>query len=577
MQALLCASPRLHPADRDFLTPVPMNGEQDHLERLPRVETPEATFERTRQTQERRPPVDLVVSLSSLFFWHIHPWFAFLDIQHVYVEMGSSEDPTLLQYALFGVSLPYSFDSRLDQKSSDSYWKYSKRRIFMESLEEPSYSSLEALIVLALDLSGMTNGPQVWGVLTVAIKLAAQLRNVGGLVFRTSVPDNATESLGEMDKICRQKLFWALYTLDCYITLTTGHSSDLRDDLISHFLATRPQIWPKTSIPKGIVDHMALFPTIISGYHLELLDISRKVHQVHINHAALRDDKESSFPWLDQFQKCSAELIEWAHSLPSCLYFSNIKDMRRPSMIRMLPSLVMLHAFYHALVIHLHGLLSHSTYAAPQSPPSEDDRRESQSRCLHSISVLIDIVSEWMDKIGDKLGWPLAWSMWVAVRYLLVHESSGGNSQVGNITTMLNFLRKMGRYWQISGKYWRLLRQAFVELQTKGTSNQRRLQGILQFVTDLRVSTSDLEDQFRVDPVLHSGRATQVQTAVTCEDGSLNAPVQGRQGVQGVLSDDTYFSDNWFQAPLFASSAYLQDFPAVSPEGNGCLQYGGTG
>ena len=144
---------------------------------------------------------------------------------------------------LFGVALPYSFDSRLDKVSSDSFWKYSKRRIFVDVLEEPSYSSLEALTVLNLDLSSMTHSAQVSGPLAVATRLALQLGNTDGLMFRTSADVQTHETFSRRDITFRQRLFWAIYALDSWICITTSSISTLSNLQMQQFLPTRDAVW----------------------------------------------------------------------------------------------------------------------------------------------------------------------------------------------------------------------------------------------------------------------------------------------------------------------------------------------
>ncbi|KAF5675538.1 positive regulator of purine utilization [Fusarium heterosporum] len=237
---------------------------------------PAATWTRTQAIKERIPPPDLVLSLSSLFFRHIHPWLPFLDPRRVFSDIATQDEPTLLCYALFGVSLPFCFDSRLDQASSDAFWKYSKRRIFVEALEEPSYSSLEALTILTLDLSGITNGPQCWGALAIVTKLAVQLRDAGGRSLRVSTEEGPRH-------VSRWRLFWAIYALDCYITITTGHPSVLLDCHVHHFLPTQTFTWnegqstPTPSQSAEPSSPTSLTPSIIFNYKLDLLSLSRKI------------------------------------------------------------------------------------------------------------------------------------------------------------------------------------------------------------------------------------------------------------------------------------------------------------
>ncbi|KAF3402338.1 hypothetical protein DPV78_003788 [Talaromyces pinophilus] len=469
--------------------------------RPPVDEVPGPTSQRTRQTHERQPPTDLVMSLTSLFFRHIHPWFPFLDIQRVCIAMSASDEPTLLHYALFGVSLPYSFDSRLDQKSSDSFWKYAKRQILLEVLEEPSFNSLEALTVLILDLSGMTTGPQVWGPLAIATTLLVKLRNGGAQVFRTSIAESDSNALSSVD---------------------------------------------------------LLTPHFVCGYQLQLLDVSRKLHMLHLEYASLRQDDDSILNWIDQFQKCSAELTAWVQCLPSCLQL-NIGDdgTLTATALNFVPSVVMLHAYYHALVIHTHCLLSEPSYEALLSQPFDDTRAESQTRCVYSVNLLVEIASRWSAKNYDKLGWPVAWAVWIGARYMLVQEFHCRHIAPEKFSILLDCLRRMSPYWQISGKYWRLLKQAATELHGN-LPNAHGEQRIVQLLADFRISTSDLEDQFRVDPILRYESTGENPGSMANDVLDLDAHQPLSDTNILYLADQT--SDNWFHIPLFASSAYQQDY-----------------
>ncbi|KAM5353549.1 hypothetical protein ACJ41O_000199 [Fusarium nematophilum] len=526
---------------------------------LPR-QAASATFERTRKIKERRPPADLVISLASLYICHIHPWFPFLDVQRVCADMGSMDEPSLLNYALFGVALPYSFDSRLDQVSSDSFWKYSKRSIFVDVLEEPSYSSLEVLTVLVLDLSSMTHGPQVWGPLAVATKLAVQLKNTDGLVFRTSTEAESNESLSKSDGLFRQRLFWAIYALDCSICITTNHTSTLGDDHVRHFLPARQQVWRESPAE---LDETAFTPAFVFSYQLELFDLSRRAHRVGIEYAVLSNNQESMLSWLGDFQNISTELSAWMETLPSRLPWHNhdagIVD-RAPRALR--PALVMLYAYFHSLVIYVNGFVAVPAHGALQSEAHSEIRQQCLERCLRSSEVLVQIVTKAAGQVGDKLGWPFAWSIWVAARFLVARRCVTGENEpatVASLSLFSRFLGSIGRFWQISSTYAQLLRQAISELDTGAVPGQRT---ILQLMADLRVATSHIEDQFRPDPMLH-GMINPGQPASTFENPNC-MDVERSDTLLPVFPDEICFDmspqapDSWFRVPLFASSAYQQ-------------------
>lgn len=513
-----------------------------------------ATYERTSKIEERRPPPDLVCALTSLYFRHIHPWLPFLDVERVYADMGSMGEPPLLYHALFGVSLPYSFDSRLDKASSDSYWKYSKRRIFIEALEEPSYSSLETLTILVLDLSGMTHGPQVWGALAVATRLAIQLGTPQGLVLRASTVIESRNVLSKADHMFRQRLFWAIYALDCYICITTNHESTLGDEQVRHFLPTRHETWTYGS------SEAAVSPTAVFCRELELLDVSRRAHRLAAAYLTLREDDESRIRWIDGLRGVSSELENWIQLIPSRFGWLDATNGHIYKGVR--PAVVMLHGLYHALVIYINGFISISPGNTPDTEDYAAIRQVSLDRCLHSINVLSRLVSEVAISFTENLGWPFAWATFIAARFLIAQTYKTGQTEPRTATTLAtfsSFLLKMGQYWQISLRYSQLIRQAISDLDP---NIPRRPSSIASLMADLRVSTSNLEDHIRSDPIIHRAD-TEDEPSASYEELSCVSFGNSAE-LFGALPDNVIFdmvqpeADAWFREPLFASSAYQQ-------------------
>ncbi|KAJ4162272.1 hypothetical protein BFJ70_g4590 [Fusarium oxysporum] len=52
----------------------------------------QGTFARNASLEERKPPLDLIVSSTSVFFRHIHPWFPFLDSHLVLHDLADFAD-----------------------------------------------------------------------------------------------------------------------------------------------------------------------------------------------------------------------------------------------------------------------------------------------------------------------------------------------------------------------------------------------------------------------------------------------------------------------------------------------------
>ncbi|PTD03042.1 hypothetical protein FCULG_00009002 [Fusarium culmorum] len=379
------------------------------------------TFERTRRVKERHPPTDLVVSVTSLYFRHIHPWFPFLDVQRVFADLGSTDEPSILHHALFGVGLPYLFDSRLDQISSDSFWKYSKRRIFVDVLEEPSYSSLEALTVLILDLSSMTQCTGFW---------SSRCRNKAG------------------SPVGKYRWSDAIYALDSWIFITTNSISTLSNLQVQHFLPTREAVW-RNSLPD--MGDMDLSPAFVFSYQLELLDLARIAHRTVMERGDLCNSYEATSSW--------GQDIAWNDRDAS---LSRMQRANRPAVL-------MLHGYFHALIIYLNGFIAAPTRVSISPEISVESHQRSQERCLRSSRALADIVTYAAVHVVDKLGWPVAWSVWVAARFLISRRYTLDTSDTETstkITVFSDFLGRMSRFSQISSTYARLLSQALFEVES---------------------------------------------------------------------------------------------------------------
>lgn len=507
--------------------------------------------------------MDLLVSLSSLYFHHIHPWFPMLDARRLMGDLGSTDEGSLIHYALFGISLPFSFDSRLDTLASDSFWKYSKRRILMEVLEEPSYSSLEALTILSLDLSGMTNGAQVWGPLAVAVRLATQLRTVGSRNFRPSADQNPRSTQTQQDQKSTHRLFWAIYALNCYVTVTTSHAPELLDRDIAYFMSDRALAWHESGAPLSAragnqQATSSIDPPFVYGYHLQTLDYARQVHKIYMALPLLREG-EAVDEWITEASQCSAGLLDWSAKLPHSLQIRTVFDTSRMHP-RCLPSLLTLHAYWCALHIHLNSLMGLSTL--PETPRTSDVQYQAHEHCLRAVENLEGLACRVESHTMKQLGWPYAWCIWVALRYLLIRQYRAVMPTSHAWDTLYRQLQMLGNVWQIAGKYLRMLDQATSELQESMTDSLSVTPKFLLSFIDITNSTADLEDQSRVDPVLQQTDNVQEQVSPV-GTGALFDFASGNDRdmtmeASGISERILQESEIWYNMPLFATSAYQQ-------------------
>ncbi|EPS36225.1 hypothetical protein H072_10348 [Dactylellina haptotyla CBS 200.50] len=136
--------------------------------------------------------------------------------------------------------------------------------------------------------------------------------------------------------------------------------------------------------------------------------------------------------------------------------------------------------------------------------------------------------------------------------------------------TLLECLKSSSRYWQISGKYWRLLNQAaaeFVGGNQAGTGRAPSSPNVLLAVVDQWIPTSDLEDRSRPDPMISTTTVAAGEPnifeikEIMSNFESADAEGQMESRFRNFSIPETFdmpqlTSDNWLTTSLFASSGY---------------------
>jgi hypothetical protein len=217
----------------------------------------------------------------------------------------------------------------------------------------------------------------------------------------------------------------------------------------------------------------------------------------------------------------------------------------------------MLHAYFHALVIHLHGLAACSFEELNLNNLAQQ-AHESQQACMNSVNLMLQIVTIIEKRGCDKLGWPVAWSIWITCRYLLARRLNGGTMDNSLFSNLINCLKNISQYWQIAAKYWQLLKQAITELESH-TQLEKPFEANSTFLSlaDLRIPTSDLEDQARPDPVNYAAPAESLDANI----GQMRfafafTPPMNDPIFESGFDMSEIMPDNWFTTSLYPSSRY---------------------
>ncbi|KAJ9156266.1 Fungal-specific transcription factor [Pleurostoma richardsiae] len=477
-------------------------------------------------TDQDLPPYDLLYALVDLYFKHINTWCPILHrkttLDSLFGPSMIEETDKILLHAIVATTLRYSTDARLTEERRRHYHDVSKQRVLLYGMENSSVKALQALVILALDLIGSSNGPPGWNIMALITRSVVQL----GLAVESnsfSVSPNYTsiytlramilpEPRDFIEEESRRRLFWMIYLLDRYATISTAFEFALDDKEIDRQLPCRDDLWMKNqkvetrwfhpgeegvgASPGG--DPQAPPPEYemnrpenlgAFSYYIEILGILSKIHKFlkqPVDISALSDVEQ----WQMRYKELDNTLTSWKFGLPG--EYGNMAKLFQPGSAKTLNcGWVMLHATYHTAVIRLHSSAAYPTTRSPIFTPSY-----SASQRCHGAVENIAALAEFVVANGllPRLGPPFAFTLWVAARLLLVHGSTVEHKLAApQIAFFVDTLREMGRHWPVAERYCVLLQRVLDEHREAERQGDGVTPSSVKILADMRRTAFDLD------------------------------------------------------------------------------------
>lgn len=438
---------------------------------------------RDPEPESELPPSDLLYALVDLYFKHVATWSPILDRKNTFdILFGRAilEEPDrILLHAIVAVTLRFSADQRLTLQSRKRYHDISKQKVQMYGLENPNIRALQALVILAIDILGTSNGPQGWNLLALIARNVVQLGlNVEKSVYLAATPYPSISCLQAFavsqptswtESEARRRLLWMVYVLDRYTTVSTSFNFTLDDSDIDRplpcsydlFSSNEPveTKWfkfsdtPETTINKP--ENLGSF-----AYHCEILRILSRIHKFLNRPVDITSHTEVS-EWRNTYLQLDTDLNAFIGQLPGD--YGRISQLCHSDPTSQIANWLMLHAAFVTCVIRLHSaagypiVYSNLFMASPQA----------RERCLAAVDSLKAIAQDVVDSNGlDLLGPHFAFSLWVSARVLLVHAAvKESGVDLNKIGFFISTLKTMGYHWEVAGRYAKILERLVSEGQ----------------------------------------------------------------------------------------------------------------
>ncbi|KAK5955861.1 hypothetical protein OHC33_003502 [Knufia fluminis] len=452
------------------------------------------------------PPYDLLYTLVDLYFRHVNVWLPLLDkkstLDTLFGPSPLAEADKVVLHAIVAVALRFSRDPRLSPENRQHYHNSSKQRVQLFGLENSSIRALQALVILALDVTGNTNGPPGWNLLALISRSVIQL----GLSVETTsslaapmYPSIATlrasvlpDSRSPIEDEERRRLFWAVYLLDRYATVATAFEFALDDKEVDRRLPCRDDLfsanksvetkWFRQSgqnrYATNLLDVHGHF-----AYHCELLGILSRIHlflKRPIDIGSLADVEQ----WQGTYRALDSELNAWHFSLPDD--FANITRLMKTNTPAKPVNCgwLLLHAAYAFATIRLNSSAAYPS----QSSQIFSSSYSAMQRCLSAVENMRQLCRfVKFSGLLDKVGPPFAFSAWVCARVALVHGSIMDHEVDPDIDFFVTLLAEMGQYWDVASRYSEILSRVLGEYRTSQHSGPERVTpSTVKILADMR-------------------------------------------------------------------------------------------
>ncbi|KAF1832071.1 hypothetical protein BDW02DRAFT_22342 [Decorospora gaudefroyi] len=349
------------------------------------------------------PPQPLLEKVADFFCVSFHHWIPYIHKQRLQTRVRQGPyDPGLILvlHALIAVALRHMDRNILFLDSDQVYQQTRVSRVIVEThaLRSVTVESLQALVFLVFDLLNDGQTQRAWpliGSLTrtidyLQLTTEPSISQSGSLMtpVRLVRPSDDWTELEE-----RRRLFWVIFLLDRFCSVSTGWNTSLTADDVHRRLpadggyftreepVTTPYfgIWNKAAarigrslanVPAQYNDEDPSFdqpqgasPTSANSYIdasklgafaycVEATESLSQVTTFFLQQRINWHDKEHAVNWLTRFKELDLRLVQWKMFLPPRWKDSNISPDR--TIVDMDPNLTLAHITHNTSMILLH-------------------------------------------------------------------------------------------------------------------------------------------------------------------------------------------------------------------------------
>lgn len=442
--------------------------------------------------------LDLVVQT---YFQTVHHWIPFLHPSRTKLRLSDQPKKRALAIILHAMvcstlKLLNGKDLGLERVDIEHQIKHSRQTVLLTAMSSPSTEHLQALVILSFDYIGSGEVAKAWslvGSLTRTVeylRLTVEPEEVQQYPLRKPLTLLAdANDWTEVEE--RRRLFWNIFALDRFCSITTGWSTSLTSDDVHRRLPCDGGLWHREetsetpffgiwnksaarignsiafipdhyptpdqelihkniqsprAVPNSTVDTSKLGAF---AYCIEATESLSQVTTFFLQQKVDFQNRQEVRNWLTRFKELDLRLVHWKMFLPQKWKDSDISS--DITSIDMDPNLTLAHITHNTSMLLLH---QHIAYPPPHwndfvKLPSACSAETCQLAAVETASIAQKYLKH--TKIAI-LSSQFALCAFIAGRILLVHWRFYETKLSSDFFVIVECLREMSKRWQ--GYQW---------------------------------------------------------------------------------------------------------------------------
>ncbi|KAH6962502.1 hypothetical protein BKA56DRAFT_597818 [Ilyonectria sp. MPI-CAGE-AT-0026] len=461
---------------------------------------PSAPISRCAYTQL---PAELLDDVVQLYFMRIHNWIPILHwtrFKQKYRHGVLGDKMGVILNALIVGTLKYVDRERHQLSDSDVLRMSSecRDRVLLKAMDTLCVENLQALIILAFLDIGDGRASRAWSIIGSLSRTVEYLQlsvEIEDDRIPSSLPPLSVLSASQdwIEKEERRRVFWVIFNMDRFCSITTGWNTSLTADDVcrrlpadgTHWYLERPVntpyfgIWDTSVV--GIDKSLAFMPAIASGAATRTNDIRTRVghngdgtgsptstdlrsigglaYLVEATESMSRIvtyflrqninfcDERQVTSWLTRFKELDLRLVHWKLFLPK-----RWKDPNHVPDTSTGPKyhdhgMTLAHVMHNTSIVILHSRIAYSIpqwYNIVQLPSSS-----SAETCRLAAMKTASITSKYLDFCpeGSIVAPQFAFCIFINAKVLLIHRRHYNLPIQSEFWTMVDLLQQMATRW----------------------------------------------------------------------------------------------------------------------------------